>query len=313
MGLPSQPAELNAILIFGGDGTLHRHLRALVKLGLPALVIPAGSGNDFARALGLLRVRDSLTAWRKFVAGAQNVRVVDLGMITPIGDYADTTAKAALEESAEAARLKECRDTTHLDSNTPTMQRRSVFFSCAAGVGLDGEIARRANALPRWLRAHGGYALSLPAALLHFRPFLLTLESVTNNSACQAPSGKRQSVTAAIFANTPFYGGGMKIAPRANMADGSLDACIIRDISRLKLASVFPSVYFGRHLGIREVEYFPIERARVETETPFDVYADGEYVCRTPIEIGVAKSALRVIVPDHLLAASEGANTATAV
>jgi diacylglycerol kinase family enzyme len=87
----------------------------------------------------------------------------------------------------------------------------------------------------------------------------------------------------------------MKIAPRANMEDGQLDICIIGDISKLKLASVFPSVYFGSHLGIREVEYFPIERARVETETPLDVYADGEYVCRTPVEIGVAKCALRVI------------------
>ena len=38
----------------------------LVKLGLPVLVVPAGSGNDFARALGLRRVRDSLAAWRRF-------------------------------------------------------------------------------------------------------------------------------------------------------------------------------------------------------------------------------------------------------
>jgi diacylglycerol kinase (ATP) len=300
MGLPSEPASLDAILVFGGDGTVHRHLSALVKLGLPVLVVPAGSGNDFARALGLLRVRDSLTAWRKFVAGAQNVRVVDLGMITPIGDYAGTTRQAALEESAQEAHLKSCPDTTSLgcDLDTIAVQRRSVLFSCAAGVGLDGEIARRANALPRWLRAHGGYALSLPAALLQFRPFHLTLKSVTNNYAGQASSEMRQSVTAVIFANAPFYGGGMKIAPRANMADGALDTCIIRDISKLKLASVFPSVYFGRHLGIREVEYFAIDRARVETETPLDVYADGEFVCRTPVEIGVAKCALRVIRTD---------------
>jgi diacylglycerol kinase family enzyme len=33
----------------------------------------------------------------------------------------------------------------------------------------------------------------------------------------------------------------------------------------------------------------------VETERPLDVYADGEYVCRTPVEIGIAQGALRVI------------------
>jgi diacylglycerol kinase (ATP) len=226
------------------------------------LVVPAGSGNDLARALGLLRVRDSLAAWRRFVSGAKNVRTIDLGSITPLSN---------VEEG------------------------KTFFFSCAAGVGLDGEIARRANVLPRWLRAHGGYALSLPSALLYFKPFQLTLSAVDPKAPGDTSSEMRNAVTAAIFANAPFYGGGMKIAPRANMADGALDTCVIRDISKLKLASVFPSVYFGRHLGIRQVEYFPIERARVETETPLDVYADGEYVCRTPVEIGVAKCALRVI------------------
>jgi diacylglycerol kinase family enzyme len=44
------------------------------------------------------------------------------------------------------------------------------------------------------------------------------------------------------------------------------------------------------------VEYFQAERVKLETEAPQDVYADGEYVCRTPIEVSVARGALRVIV-----------------
>ena len=52
IGLPSAREEFDAILVLGGDGTLHRHLGSLVKLQLPVLVVPAGSGNDFARALG---------------------------------------------------------------------------------------------------------------------------------------------------------------------------------------------------------------------------------------------------------------------
>jgi len=35
---------------------------------------------------------------------------------------------------------------------------------------------------------------------------------------------------------------------------------------------------------------------RVETEIPLDIYADGEYVCRTPVEIAVERGALRGIV-----------------
>ena len=93
-----------------------------------------------------------------------------------------------------------------------------------------------------------------------------------------------------------MYGGGMKIAPRAQMDDGLLDVCVVGGVDPFKLFCMFPSVYFGRHLGIREVEYFSAPRLRVETEHPLDVYADGEYVCRTPIEVGIQQTALRVIV-----------------
>ena len=261
VGVPAEHEALDAILIFGGDGTVHRHLSSLVKLAASVLVVPSGSGNDFARALGILHVRDALTAWKGFVSNANHVRVVDLGTI------------ASLE--------------------TPSPE---TYFSCAAGVGLDGEIARRANALPRWLRAHGGYALSLPPALLQFRAFDLKL-GVAQRVPAEFCLRSHQPVLAAVFANTPVYGGGMKVAPTANMDDGLLNVCVIRDMAKVKLLTVFPSVYLGKHLGIRQVDYFPAARGRIETDRPLDIYADGERVCRTPAEIGVAAQALRVIVP----------------
>jgi diacylglycerol kinase (ATP) len=268
IGQPGDPAGLDAILVFGGDGTVHRHLGALVKLALPVLVVPAGSGNDLARALALHRVRDSVAAWRRFASGGGNVRAIDLGLITPL----DPAGEALIPPGR--------------------------YYACVAGVGLDGEISRRANTLPRWLRAHGGYALSLPGALLGFRPFHLKLSAPQSDCAAgEFLLRSQQPVTAAVFANTPVYGGGMRVAPRAQIDDGQLDVCVIRDIAKLKLLGVFPSVYFGKHLGIREVEYFVTPRVRVETEQPMEVYADGEYVCRTPVEVGVARGVLRVVVP----------------
>src|SRR5260370_17479511 len=84
IGMPAASDEAEVILIFGGDGTIHRHLAQLVKLGLPVLVVPAGSGNDFPRALGLRRVRDALAAWRRFCAHPANVRTIDLVVIPPL-------------------------------------------------------------------------------------------------------------------------------------------------------------------------------------------------------------------------------------
>jgi diacylglycerol kinase (ATP) len=257
IGLPANPNAADAILIFGGDGTVHRHLADLVRLQLPVLVVPCGSGNDFARALNLRSVSDSLAAWRKFSSGTDNVKTIDLGVISPLA------------------------------TDQPRAPR---YFCCVGGVGLDGEIARRANRLPQWLRAHGGYVFSLLPALLRFAPVPMKISA----DHAGHPEVVHKVVVAA-FANAPAYGGGMKIAPRAQLDDGALDVCVIRDMNKLKLFCLFPTIYFGRHLSIPQVEYFQTDYLRLETEEPLDVYADGEYVCRTPIEVRVARGVLRVI------------------
>src|SRR5271169_1989967 len=82
-GLPASSSDADAILIFGGDGTLHRHLPALVRLQLPVLIVPAGSGNDFARALNLRSLQDSVRVWHDFEAGKISAQAIDLGVIVP--------------------------------------------------------------------------------------------------------------------------------------------------------------------------------------------------------------------------------------
>jgi diacylglycerol kinase (ATP) len=106
-----------------------------------------------------------------------------------------------------------------------------------------------------------------------------------------------QPTLVAAFANTPSFGGGMKIAPQAKMDDGLLDICIVGAVAPLRFLRLFPSVYGGHHPSMREVEYFQASRVRVETEHPLDVYADGEYVCRTPVEVGVHRAALKIVTP----------------
>jgi diacylglycerol kinase (ATP) len=267
VGMPADADSADVVLLFGGDGTIHRHLSQLVKLGLPVLVVPVGSGNDFARALGLRRVRGSLLAWRRFCVGQDNVRAIDLGVITPL----------------------------EVAGGAPAPHESCRYFGSVAGVGLDGEVVRRANALPRWVRGHGGYALTLVPTLFRFAP--LPMKILVPDEAGGWTTRSDQPTILAAFANTSTYGGGMKIAPRARMDDGQLDVCVIGGIDPFKLACLFPTVYFGRHLGIRGVEYFQTARLRVETEAPLDVYADGEYVCQTPVEVAVRGGALKGITP----------------
>jgi diacylglycerol kinase (ATP) len=292
IGLPARSSEADAILIFGGDGTVHRHLAQLVRLQLPVLVAPCGSGNDFARALNLRSIRDSLAAWRKFSSAGGNVRTIDLGLIKALAPEGVGAAIAAAEADPSPeripARLKPCPDTNP--------QGTEHYFCCVGGVGLDGEIARRANELPSWLRGHGGYVLSLMPALFQFVPLPMRISLPDSDQPSGFVEHSAKATLLVAFANAPTYGGGMKIAPRAQIDDGKLDICIVSDIDKFKFFCLFPTVYFGRHLSMPEVEYLQTERLRLETERPMDVYADGEFVCRTPIEVSVARRALRVIV-----------------
>jgi diacylglycerol kinase (ATP) len=271
VGVPDESNPPDVVVVFGGDGTVHRRLSTLVTLRLPALIVPCGSGNDFARALDLRSVGHSLKAWCLFLRQGNNVRTVDLGLIS------ESISSRVDAGGASAARKH------------PPHER---YFCCVAGVGLDAEIARRANNLPKWVRAHGGYALSAPREFLRFAPFPMKIS--TNGSVV----GPFQPTTLAAVANTPTYGGGMKIAPLAELDDGKLDLCIVREIDTFKLFCLFPTVYFGRHLSFKEVEYQETQGVKIETEHPRDVYADGEYVCQTPVEFRVARNALRVIVPE---------------
>jgi diacylglycerol kinase (ATP) len=257
-GIPATSSDADAILIFGGDGTIHRHLPALVRLGLPVLVVPVGSGNDFARALKLRSIRDSLRAWRSFESGETNARAVDLGTIT--------------------------------SKNSP---ERPHYFCTVAGCGLDSIAARRANRMPRWLRGNGGYALALLPLLFHPPAYSMRL---TEFSGANREETEKLTLLAA-FANTQFYGDGMRVAPKADFADGKLDVCQITTINPFKLFCMFPSVYFGGHLGMSEVAYSQADKIWLETEVPLEIYADGEFVCETPVEIGVAAGAIRVIMP----------------
>lgn len=275
IGLPANSTDADAILIFGGDGTVHRHLQQLVQLQIPVLVVPHGSGNDFARALSLRSTDDALAAWRAFTSeprgekpgekpGQKSVRRIDLGVISAVSPPSGLA-----------------------DAEAPMAGGR--YFCCVGGVGLDVEVARRANQLPRALRRRGGYLFSVLPALFGFRAVVVKVQ------ASQLLHEGLAMVVA--FANTPTYGGGILIAPHAQLDDGKLDVCVVGSMAKARLLRLFPSLYSGRHLKVPEVRYFQTDRLRIATEKPSPVYADGEYVCSTPVEVTVERAALKVIVP----------------
>src|SRR5689334_12781698 len=124
--------QTQAALIFGGDGTVHRHLPELSKYKTPTLVVPSGSGNDFAKAIGIRNAKVALEAWQRFCAGRENTREIDLGLIRS-GTGSET------------------------------------LFCCVAAIGMDAQANRLANAMPGWIRRRGGYVVAALCSLALFK------------------------------------------------------------------------------------------------------------------------------------------------
>jgi diacylglycerol kinase family enzyme len=168
------------------------------------------------------------------------------------------------------------------------------YFCCIAGCGLDAETNRFANRMPGWFRRMGGYSLSALTSLLGYSPQTMTVSMPDNEGTFQ----RRISEPALLVAigNAPAYGRGMRITTRARLDDGRLDVCFVRKAGKFRVMRLFPTVFTGDHLALPEVEYFGAEQMWLETESPLPIYADGEYVCETPVEIRVRPQALRLIV-----------------
>ena len=69
----------DAVVVAGGDGTVHLAIQELAGTGIPLGIIPSGTGNDLAAAVGL-RELDVATAADTIAAG--RTRRIDLARVT---------------------------------------------------------------------------------------------------------------------------------------------------------------------------------------------------------------------------------------
>ena len=91
-----------AALVFGGDGTIHRHLSGLALKQIPTLVVPMGSANDFAHTIGIATVEHALAAWQRFCNVGDNLRTIDLGTIQTLDEKPQRTQGQSRQQERSA-------------------------------------------------------------------------------------------------------------------------------------------------------------------------------------------------------------------
>lgn len=81
-----------------------------------------------------------------------------------------------------------------------------------------------------------------------------------------------------IFAvgNSRRTGGGNWLTPRADLSDGLLDLCVVKEMSRMEFLGLLPELRSGTHLNHPAVLYRQVPSVTVESTKELSVNADGE-------------------------------------
>jgi YegS/Rv2252/BmrU family lipid kinase len=229
-------------VVVSGDGLLGAVGGAMAGTEVPLGLIPAGRGNDLARALGI--PDDPAGAVAVLVAG--HSRRIDVG------------------------------------------EANGKRFLGIASVGFDSECNRLANET-HWLHGNAVYAYSMPRTLIGWKPARFTI----------AVGEERKRITGyfVAVANNSVYGGGMWIAPDAEIDDGEFDVVAISEVGKLRFLAGLRDVLRGAHLGKEEVSVFRAPRLELDASRPFPVYADGDHLTDLPVSLRVIPRCLSILVP----------------
>jgi diacylglycerol kinase (ATP) len=221
--LARQAADERCDVVFawGGDGTINEVARALAFTDTALALVPAGSGNGLARALGV--------PLRPAAALAHGVR----------------------------------RPARRIDAGS----LGGRFFVNVAGVGLDAEVAARFGR-PGARRGTIPYVSIALQAGLRYRPIEYTIHLADDRLTARA--------LIVALANSPQYGNGAIVAPRAALDDGLLDLVVVHDRSLLGRLAAAPHLFTRTLHHLAGVQMRQVTRVTIEANVPLRFHADGD-------------------------------------
>jgi YegS/Rv2252/BmrU family lipid kinase len=161
-------------------------------------------------------------------------------------------------------------------------------FLGIVSVGFDSESNRLANET-HFLRGNLVYVYAALRTLIGWKPARFT---VRVDDERHRFTGYSVSV-----ANSRAFGGGMFIAPDAELDDGEFDVVTIGEVGKLRFVGYLPKVLKGAHIEEDAVSVFRARHLELTASKPFPVYADGEHLTDLPAALRVLPRALSILVP----------------
>jgi YegS/Rv2252/BmrU family lipid kinase len=237
------------LIVVGGDGTLHQVINQLkmMAIELPIAYIPAGSGNDFARGIGLSR--DAEQDFQRIIQTTQPRKINIL------------TYEEAIQEQMG------------ISVNN-------------VGIGLDAAIVHRTNhsTTKENLNKYNLGSLSYIASVLHVlfkqKGFPILVEA--NGQTYQYDKAFLCTTT-----NHPYFGGGVPLAPMAAIEKATLDFVVVERIPLYKIFWLIFLLFRKKHHLSKYYHHLSCTKLRIVSPTPQFSQADGEELGKGPYDISL--------------------------
>ncbi len=217
------------------------------------------------------------------IGGAMAGSETPLGIV-PVGRGNDLARVLGIPtEPEEAVEIVLAGETRVIDVGEVNGKR----FLGIASVGFDSDANRIAN--ESRLGGNLVYAYAALRALVAWKPARFTIAIGDRRTRVEGYS--------VVVANNSAYGGGMYVAPDADLDDGEFDVVTIAKVGKLRFLGNLPKVFKGTHVDTDEVQVVRASRLGLSASRPFAVYADGEHLTDLPADLRVIPHALSVLVP----------------
>lgn len=245
------------------SGDARRLARELAAGPYDLLMVAGGDGTISDVVDGVLRSTrpDIPLAFLPVGTGCDFVRNFNLP--------ADPKALAAHIENAPPRKI----DAGLLVSQDATGEEQRRHFVNITSVGISGEIVDAVNApgRPRVLNGPLRFLVHSALAILRYRPYDFEIRI----DGMQVHIGRLAVVA---IANGGWFGGGMHITPRADVADGQFDIAVMREEKVLGLLNLLGRLHSAGHVGHPLLSFHRGRKVEVRPRDParFPVEVDGE-------------------------------------
>ena len=225
------------IWVFGGDGTINEAVNGLeVPSKVTIAFLPGGSGNDYVKGLGM--PKDPVTC-AKLLLSAKETKGYDLGFVDTFGASG------------------------------------TVRFAGSCGLGYDAKVCHEVDtsSLKKVLnKLHLGKLVYLTVAFKQVFANPRFRATVIVDGVIRT----YKDVIYLCFMNSPYEGGGLKMAPGADPCDGKLQVVLAHEIPPLRVLTMLPGLLRGTHIKHPKVECFTCRKIEVIADNRQYLPTDGD-------------------------------------